>query len=50
MADIQMIYPMEALAARYPDVPASIKDWVERAQSRPAFKRAEERGGKVDMM
>jgi hypothetical protein len=31
-------------------VPASIKDWVERAQSRPAFKRAEERGGKVDMM
>ena len=50
MADIQMIYPMEALATRYPDVPASIKDWVERAQSRPAFKRAEERGGKVDMM
>ena len=40
----------EALAARYPNVPASIKDWVERAQARPAFKRAEERGGKVDMM
>ena len=50
IADIQMIYPMEALATRYPNVPASIKDWVERAQARPAFKRAEERGGKVDMM
>jgi glutathione S-transferase len=48
IADIQMIYPMEALATRYPNVPASIKDWVERAQARPAFKRAEERGGKVD--
>jgi glutathione S-transferase len=44
-ADIQMSYPMEAIAARLPSPPARIVDWVERVRTRPAFKRALERGG-----
>ena len=44
-ADIQMIYPMEAIAARVPNAPERIKDWVARAQARDAFKRAIEKGG-----
>ncbi len=48
IADIQMVYPMGALAARYPDVPKTISAWVARVQERPAFKRAEERGGKTE--
>ncbi len=48
IADIQMIYPMGALASRYPNVPKTISDWVARVQERPAFKRAEERGGKTE--
>jgi glutathione S-transferase len=48
-ADIQMIYPMEAIAARLPDAPARIKAWVERAHARPAFQRALERGGPYEI-
>jgi glutathione S-transferase len=44
-ADCQMLYPMEALASRVPNVPDSIKQWVERAHARPAYKRALEKGG-----
>ncbi len=44
-ADIQMIYPMEAIAARVPDAPQRIKDWVARAHDRPAYKRAVDKGG-----
>jgi glutathione S-transferase len=44
-ADIQMIYPMEAIAARVPNAPARIKDWVERAHARDAYKRALDKGG-----
>jgi glutathione S-transferase len=44
-ADIQMIYPMEAIAARVPNAPERIKDWVARASARDAFKRALEKGG-----
>jgi glutathione S-transferase len=44
-ADCQMLYPMEALATRVGEVPASIKQWVDRAHARPAFKRALEKGG-----
>ncbi|MGE5180941.1 MAG: glutathione S-transferase family protein [Acidobacteriota bacterium] len=44
-ADIQMIYPMEAIAARVPDAPQRIKDWVARAHDRPAYKRALDKGG-----
>jgi glutathione S-transferase len=34
-ADCQMLFPMQALAARVPDVPARITGWVERATARP---------------
>jgi glutathione S-transferase len=44
-ADFQMLYPMEAIAARWPSAGPKIKDWVERAHARPAYKRAEEKGG-----
>ncbi|HUJ60031.1 MAG TPA: glutathione S-transferase [Kofleriaceae bacterium] len=44
-ADAQMLYPMEALAARYDGVPASLTAWVERAHAREAYQRALERGG-----
>lgn len=44
-ADFQMLYPMEAIAARWPSAGPRIKDWVERAHARPAYKRAEEKGG-----
>jgi glutathione S-transferase len=50
IADIQMIYPMEALAARYPNVPERIAAWVERARARPAYQRAEARGGKNEIV
>jgi glutathione S-transferase len=44
-ADIQMVYPMEAIAARVPNAPERIKDWVARAHARPAYQRALEKGG-----
>ncbi|HEY5924815.1 MAG TPA: glutathione S-transferase [Kofleriaceae bacterium] len=49
-ADIQMSFPMEAIAARVPDAPAAIKAWVARMHERPAYKKALERGGPYDMM
>jgi glutathione S-transferase len=49
-ADIQMSFPMEALAARVPDAPAPIKEWVARVHDRPAFKRALERGGPYELV
>lgn len=49
VADIQMSYPMEALVARMPDVPARIRDYVARIHDRPAYKRALERGGPYDV-
>ena len=45
IADIHMIYPMEAIAASVPAAPKVLGDWVERAHARPAYKRALERGG-----
>jgi glutathione S-transferase len=45
VADIQMSYPMEAIATRAPEAPARIKEWVARAHERPAFKRALEKVG-----
>ena len=50
VADIQMSFPMEAIAARMPDAPKVIKDYVERIHARPAFKKALERGGPYDVM
>jgi glutathione S-transferase len=49
-ADIQMSFPMEAIAARVPDAPARLKDYLARIHDRPAFKRALERGGPYDML
>ena len=50
MADIQMSYPMEAIAARVPDAPARFKAWVETIQARPAYKRAIEKGGPSEIL
>jgi glutathione S-transferase len=50
IADIQMSYPMEAIAARVPDAPARITKWVDAIKARPAYQRAVEQGGPVDMM
>jgi glutathione S-transferase len=44
-ADIQMIYPMEAIAARVPGASARIEDWVQRAHARDAYRRALDKGG-----
>ena len=41
---------MEAIAARVPDAPARLKDYIARIHDRPAFKRALERGGPYDML
>ena len=49
-ADVQMSYPMEAIAARMPNPSASVREYVQRIHERPAFKRALERGGPYDMM
>src|SRR5688572_136692 len=50
LADFQMSFPMEAIAARIPDAPQVIKDYVARIHERPAFKKALERGGPYDVM
>ncbi len=49
-ADAQMLYPMEALAARMPNVPERITAWVARVHARPAYQRALERGGLYELM
>jgi glutathione S-transferase len=49
-ADIQMSFPMEAIAQRVPDAPARITDFVRRIHERPAFKKALERGGPYALM
>jgi glutathione S-transferase len=49
-ADIQMSFPMEAIAARMPNAPARITSFVTRIHERPAFKCALERGGPYDVM
>jgi len=49
-ADIQMSFPLEAIAARYPNPPARITDFVRRIHERPAYKRALERGGPYELM
>jgi glutathione S-transferase len=49
-ADLQMSFPMEAIAARVPDAPAVIRDWVKRVHERPAYQRALERGGPYELV
>lgn len=45
VADIQMSFPMEAIAQRVPNPPPRITDFVRRIHERPAFKKALDRGG-----
>ena len=50
-ADIQMSYPIQASFARaemLPDRP-NTRAWLERVESRPAFKRAVDKGGQPIM-
>lgn len=51
-ADYQMLFPMEAITSgRMPAamaIPESIKAWVDWVHSRPAYKRAYEKGGAYD--
>jgi glutathione S-transferase len=49
-ADVQMSYPMEALAARAPAAPARITEWVAKVHARPAFQRAIEKGGPYSIL
>ena len=49
-ADVQMSFPMEALAARHPGVPPRITDWVAKIRARPAFQRAIEKGGAYSIL
>jgi glutathione S-transferase len=48
-ADIQMSYPMEAIAARTGSAPARVTEWIKRIHERPAYQRAVERGGPWDI-
>jgi glutathione S-transferase len=49
-ADIQMSFPMEAIAARVPNAPERINKFVATIHDRPAYKRALERGGPYTVM
>lgn len=51
-ADIQMSFPLEAASARSPAVNRMpmLKDFVDRIQARPAYKRALEKGGPYELM
>ena len=49
-ADVQMSFPMEALAARHPGVPPRITEWVAKVRARPAFQRAIDKGGAYSIL
>ena len=51
-ADIQMIFPIEAAAARanFADKYPSILSYMERVHARPAYQRALEKGGPYQLM
>ncbi|OZJ03446.1 hypothetical protein BZG36_03179 [Bifiguratus adelaidae] len=50
-ADIMLSFPLQALTTRAPEVVGpNIKAWVERVHARPAYQRAEERGGKLEIL
>ena len=44
-ADIQMIYPVEAALLRSTGVWPNLRAWQQRVTARPAYRRAESRGG-----
>jgi len=45
IADIQMIYPVEAALSRAAGERPNMSAWRDRVASRPAFQRAEAKGG-----
>ena len=45
IADIQMIYPVEAGLSRASGERPHMRAWLERMKSRPAYQRAEAKGG-----
>jgi glutathione S-transferase len=51
-ADIQMSYPVEASVARggLNDSRPKLMDYLHRAHSRPAYRRALERGGEYQLL
>ena len=49
-ADCQMLFPMQAIAARAQNPPARITQWVARAEARPAYQRALAKGGTYSVM
>jgi glutathione S-transferase len=49
-ADCQMLFPMQAIAARTQNPPAKISEWVARAEARPAYQRALAKGGAYSIM
>ena len=44
-ADIQMSFPVESAAIRGPDMQPGLRDFLGRIHSRPAYKKAIDRGG-----
>lgn len=49
-ADILMSFPLEAASARTSGERPAIADFVQRAQARPAYQRALERGGPYELL
>jgi glutathione S-transferase len=49
-ADCQMLFPMQAIAARMPNAPKQITEWVARVEARPAYQRALAKGGTYAIM
>ena len=47
IADIQMFYPVEAALSRAPGERPNMVAWRDRVTSRPAYQRAEAKGGKA---
>jgi len=47
-ADFMMLFPLEAMQSRLPNIGEKTKAWVEMAHARPAYQRALEKGGKYD--
>ena len=49
VADVQMIYPVEALVQRSDYATARLRDFTKRVHERPAYRRALEKGGPFDL-
>lgn len=49
IADMQMSFPLQALAARGGGVTPNIHAWLEKVQARPAWQRAIQRGGELNL-